>query len=237
MGYVYVFRYGDDDHFKIGRTANVNKRLKQLQTGSPRPLTVFELIETTDAKEGEEFLHRRLAHKCLIGENFALAPEEVREAVGEARTFLEELPLRREQQSRVEQLTSIESSEEIFPPTDELLEQGRRLLQIRAEKARHMAEFEDLALEEERLEIAIKLAIGAAKGIDGVATWQTVDGRRRFRPEWLKADNPELYEAYISYIPKFESAKFKAEYPENYAAHQEVRRVRDFNLTGDFGTM
>jgi hypothetical protein len=230
VGYVYVFRHGDDDHFKIGRTATVEKRLKQLQTGSPKPLTVFDVIETTDAKEGEKFLHRRLAHKCLIGENFELTPDEVREAVNQARSFLEELPRLKEEKSQLQQLSLVESSEEMRPATDELLDQGRRLLQIRADKARRMAEVADLELEEERLETAIKLAIGAAKGIDCVATWQTGDGRRRFNPEWLKANDPELYEAYLSYVPKFESARFKADDPDKYAAHQEVHRIRYFYL-------
>jgi hypothetical protein len=123
----------------------------------------------------------------------------------------------------------------MLPPTAELVEQRRRLLQIRAEKARRMADIADLALEEERLEAAIKLAIGAAKGIDGVATWQTRDGRRRFDPEWLNADDPELYAVYTSYVPKFESARFKADDPEKYAAHQVVNRVRSFNLMSDIG--
>jgi hypothetical protein len=78
-----------------------------------------------------------------------------------------------------------------------------------------------------------QLAIGAAKGIDGVATWLTRDGRRRFDPEWLKTVDPELYEAYTSYVPKFESARFKADDPEKYAAHQAVNRVRSFHLMVD----
>ena len=235
MGYVYVFRHGSDDQFKIGRTTNVAKRLKQLQTGSPKSLTVFDEIETADAKDGEAFLHRRLAHKCLIGENFALTPDEMREAIGQARRFLEDLPRQREVRERVEQLSSVESSDEMLPPTAELVEQRRRLVQIRAEKAQRMADIADLALEEERLEAAIKLAIGVAKGIDGVATWQARDGRRRFDPEWLKADDPELYAEYTSYVPKFESARFKADDPEKYAAHQVVKRVRSFHLMTDIG--
>jgi hypothetical protein len=193
------------------------------------------VIETANAKDGEAFLHRRLAHKCLIGENFALTPDEMREAMGQARRFLEELPQQREVQERVEQLSSVESSDEMLPPTAELLQQRRRLVQIRAEKARRMADIADLALEEERLEATIKLAIGAAKGMDGVATWQTRDGRRRFDPEWLKADDPELHTAYTSYVPKFETARFKADDPEKYAAHQVVNRVRSFHLTMDIG--
>jgi hypothetical protein len=230
MGYVYVFRYGHDDQFKIGRAVNVAKRLKQLQTGSPKPLTIFEVIETDDAREGEKFLHQQLAHKRLMGENFDLTPDEAREAMRRARIFLEELPQRREEESRLRQLSSIESSDDMLAPTGQLLDQRRRLLLIRAEIAQHTAEIAVLQLEEKRLEAAIKLAIGTAKGIDDVATWQTVDGRRLFNPEWLKANDPEVYEAYLSYVPKFESARFKAEDPEKYAAHQEVSRIRRFDL-------
>lgn len=170
VGYMYVFRHGDNDQFKIGLTANVEKRLKQLQTGSPKSLMVFDVIESVNAKDGEAFLHRHLAHKRLIGENFALTPEEMREAMRNARKFLEELPQRREVQERLDELGSVESSDEMLPPTADLVEQRRQLLQIRAEKAQRIAEIADLALEEEHLEAAIKLAIGAAKGIDGVAT-------------------------------------------------------------------
>jgi hypothetical protein len=109
----------------------------------------------------------------------------------------------------------------MLPATEALLDLRRRLLQIRAEKARRMAEVADLQLEEERLETAIKLAIGTTNGIDRVATWRTVDGRRRFDPEWLKADDPQLCEAYLSYVPKFESAKFKAEDPRAMPATRQ----------------
>ena len=236
MAYVYAFRHGDGQEFKIGRTASVAKRLKQLQTGSPRTLTVFDVIETDHAKEGEEFLHARLAYKCLIGENFALTPDEVRDAMCQARSFLEELPHRLELQNRLEELGSVESGDEVLPTTPELVEQRRRLLQIRAEKAQRMADLADLALEEERLEASIKLAIGSAKGIDGIATWQSRDGRRRFDPELLKAADPELYEAYVSHVPRFETSRFKADDPEKYAGYQVIRRVRAFELVMDLGT-
>ena len=131
------------------------------------------------------------------------------------------------------QLSLVESSEQMLPATDELLEERRRLLQIRAEKARRMAEVADLELEERRLETAIKLTIGTAKGIDGVATWQTGDGRRRFNPELLKCNDPERYEAYLEYVPKFESARFKADDPKTYATYQEVHRIRSFHLVED----
>ncbi len=80
----------------------------------------------------------------------------------------------------------------MLPTTPEVVEQRRRLLRIRGEKAQRMADLADLALEEERLEASIKLAIGSARGIDGIATWQTRDARRRFDPERLKDADPEL---------------------------------------------
>lgn len=232
---VYAFRHGQGNHFKIGRTANVQKRLKQLQTGSPQPLTVFDVIDATipDSKECEEFLHRQLAHKCLIGENFELTPAEVRAAMDEARKFLDELPQRRAEQARLQQLSSMESSDEMLPATAELLDQRRRLLEIRTAKAQRMAEVAELGLEEAHLENAIKLAIGQAMGIEGVALWQSMEGRRRFNPERLKADDPELYETYVAYVPKFESAKFKAADPAKYADYQDVQRVRHFLLLED----
>ena len=51
----------------------------------------------------------------------------------------------------------------------------------------------------------------------------------------LKADDPELYAAYLSYVPKFESARLKADDPEKYAARQVVHRVRSFRLMTDIG--
>jgi hypothetical protein len=236
VAYIYAFRHGDGQEFKIGRTANVEKRVKQLQTGNARSLTVFDVIETDYAKHGEAFLHERLAHKCLIGENFALTPGEVKDAMGQARSFLEQLPRRLELQNRVEELGTVESGNEMLPATPELVEQRRRLLQIRAEKAQRMADLEDLAREEERLEDSIKLAIGSARGIDGIATWRSRDGRRRFDSELLKAADPQLYEAYVLQVPKFETTRFKADDPEKYASYQVIRRERAFELVMDFGT-
>ena len=68
MGYVYAFRHGHEDEFKFGQTSNLEQRLKSLQTGCPKPLTLFDCIETDDYKDGEKFILRRLAHKRLTGE-------------------------------------------------------------------------------------------------------------------------------------------------------------------------
>ena len=52
-------------------------------------------------------------------------------------------------------------------------------------------------MEEAGHETTIKLMIGPAAGINGVATWKSVrDRNRRFDPEWLKSDEPDLFDAY-----------------------------------------
>lgn len=54
---------------KIGKSANVNKRLSQLQTASPVPLRVWWQRETPDP-ELEAKLHRHFAAQRISGEWF-----------------------------------------------------------------------------------------------------------------------------------------------------------------------
>jgi hypothetical protein len=238
VGYIYAFRYGDGHEFKIGVTANLDRRLKQLQTGSPRKLTLFTSVEHAEYREGEKFLKRWLAANKLEGgeENFDLLDDELIAAMAAVRVYVdEEVPLKR----RVEGLGKLESGHEMLPATDPVREAYDRLLEIRderdllrpeeerlaAERARLDARYEALAEEEERLRLIVMDSIGAARGIDGVATWETVDGRRRFDEEWLKSDEPELFEAYRT---KFDATRFRKEHPKEHAAHMRVTRVRVF---------
>ena len=58
--YLYVLRHGDSNLFKIGRTVDLARRMKQLATGNPDRLTLFACIETEDAAAGETYLLHRL---------------------------------------------------------------------------------------------------------------------------------------------------------------------------------
>lgn len=58
--YVYFIKEVDNTHFKIGYTARPDKRIKQLQTGHPKKLGYFGLIEFDDersARAQEKILH------------------------------------------------------------------------------------------------------------------------------------------------------------------------------------
>lgn len=231
MGNVYAFRHGREDEFKFGRTTNLVQRRKTLQTGCPKPLTLFDCIETDDYKEGEAFILRRLAHKRLVGEFCAVTADEASEAMEACRAYLEnELPRWREEDHKVAELSAIESSPEMLPSSEDLMEKYRQLLHLRAEKKLRKIEIDRLEAEQVRLETAIKLAIGRAKGIEGVATWETGDSRRAFDGEVLKAVNPELYEMYLT---KFDQARFRMERPDEYSSYQQTKQVRHFRLVED----
>lgn len=228
MGYVYAFRHGREDEFKFGQTTNLAQRLKTLQTGCPKPLSLFDCVETDDYRAGEKFILRRLAHKRLIGEFCAVTADEARDAMEACRAYLEnELRLWREEDHKVDELSAIESGHEMLPSSEDVSEKYRQLLRVRAEMKLKKIEIDRLEDEAIRLETAIKLAIGRAKGIEGVATWETGDSRRMFNGEALKAVNPELYEMYLT---KFDQTRFKMERPDEYASYQQTTRVRHFRL-------
>jgi hypothetical protein len=76
MGYVYLIgEIGNENKFKIGSTRanNVNKRLKQLQTGSSSELYIKESFETEHPFKLEKMLHNHFKEKNLIGEWFELS--------------------------------------------------------------------------------------------------------------------------------------------------------------------
>jgi hypothetical protein len=66
MAYVYIFRSGDENLFKIGKSVDVEDRIRGLATGNPR-LAVFDKIETEDQDEWETCLHKRLRSSDFVG--------------------------------------------------------------------------------------------------------------------------------------------------------------------------
>lgn len=70
---VYLFRW--NDAYKIGRSRNVNQRVKQL--GLPSPPEIVHTIETSNAPWAEAYLHARFAEQRIGGEWFRLAPSDV----------------------------------------------------------------------------------------------------------------------------------------------------------------
>lgn len=77
--YIYVIKESDSTEIvKIGFSGNPERRLKQLQTGHPKPLDLYHKEEVNPGlvKALERVIHRTLAHKRKNGEWFALSPED-----------------------------------------------------------------------------------------------------------------------------------------------------------------
>lgn len=70
-GWVYVLD-NDMGHYKIGRTASLNARMKQLHVHLPFPVSIAYCFLTDDCHRDEKALHLIFADKRLNGEWFAL---------------------------------------------------------------------------------------------------------------------------------------------------------------------
>ena len=68
MACVYILRSGNENLFKIGKSGDVEDRVRGLTTGNPR-LVVFDKIETEDEEDHDEknktsySKHQRLRRK------------------------------------------------------------------------------------------------------------------------------------------------------------------------------
>jgi hypothetical protein len=81
MGYVYLIGERDNSgRFKIGstRSKDINKRLKQLQTGSSSELYIKDFYETSYPFKLEKLLHNHFESTHLIGEWFELSEADTK---------------------------------------------------------------------------------------------------------------------------------------------------------------
>jgi hypothetical protein len=76
-GSVYLVRNDHNGMVKVGRSLNVEKRLKTLQTSNPFPLTLILTILTNDSPQVESNLHKIFRHKRVYGEWFNLSDQDI----------------------------------------------------------------------------------------------------------------------------------------------------------------
>lgn len=75
MREVYAIQAATLGLIKIGSADHAQRRLRELQTGSPDRLVLLGSLRTDDALQFEVMFHRRLAAHRLHGEWFAPAPD------------------------------------------------------------------------------------------------------------------------------------------------------------------
>ncbi|HUP22976.1 MAG TPA: GIY-YIG nuclease family protein [Thermoanaerobaculia bacterium] len=195
MGYVYVLRSGESNLFKVGKAINVDRRGKELATGNPEPLILFDTIESEHASKSEAFLKERLrlrrSHRSAAKEFYECDVDELITAIEATREY-ERVVLARA--GEVEQLSRQQSDGRILEPGARERELSTLLVAARQAE-------DDAKRERERWELELKLVIGTASGLEGLATWKT-ESFRELDEKALKQAEPEIYERFLREKPR-----------------------------------
>ncbi|WP_328664617.1 GIY-YIG nuclease family protein [Nocardia salmonicida] len=236
MGFVYAFRLGRENLFKIGQTTMTpDKRRSSLQTSCPHELALFDAIETDEHQALEKYIKVMWSDdRSDEGgtEIYHLAESQVTEVFATCRRWLDkELP----DQKLAQELEQAEPESTILPRNERAAELRRDWLELDRKQRDIRTALEWLGAEKAIVETELKLAIGTSSGIEGVATWAQTRETRRVSPELVKAADPELFEQCLQ--PRFEAARLKAALKltgqYTYESFQEVRRSREFRITDD----
>ncbi len=82
-GYVYLLY--DGEYYKIGITkGDIKKRIKTLQTGSPKPIRLINSYKTKNYRKMESWFHRLYKDDRVEGEWFYLNDDQVNNFTNEA---------------------------------------------------------------------------------------------------------------------------------------------------------
>lgn len=81
VGWVYLLR-AENGRYKIGRTGNLESRIRQLHTASPIHFNLTHSFRTFYSRQAEGLLHERFAHTRTHGEWFELTREHVSQIRG-----------------------------------------------------------------------------------------------------------------------------------------------------------
>jgi DNA-binding MarR family transcriptional regulator len=76
-GYIYIARAGQSTRYKIGKSMDVTKRIKQMQTDSAEPIALVHMFLTQHKERTEKYLHQRFKHQKLQGEWYTLTETDI----------------------------------------------------------------------------------------------------------------------------------------------------------------
>ena len=188
MATVYFFKVGDKELFKIGKTtADPEKRLKAVSTGSAYPLEIFKLIEHEEHSKLEVFLHKFFKEdRAENGEFFFIPLSDFDNRVENALQAFEEL---QNELNTIEKFKNIKNN-------DIIIEESQEANKIYDELITINLKIKDFKEKQEELENKLRLIIGENEGIKDIATWKT-QSREQFDKKRYEEEHPEEYLKYI----------------------------------------
>lgn len=80
-GFVYIIQLGDTNVYKIGITNDLSRRLSQLQSKCPIPLTIVHRWWGHDFQAFEKALHLKFSSQRIRGEWFKLSTSDLLDLV------------------------------------------------------------------------------------------------------------------------------------------------------------
>ena len=187
MGYVYCFRVGSEDCFKVGRTTNApERRMKSVAVGSPHKLTLHRQVTTDDPPFLEKYIHWLLAtHRAPNGEFFNVSAEDLDRAIEEAESFVaERAPV-------LHEATKLKKKR----PTNHTLEPSAETRSLHRELKDALQQAFLLEQKVSVLQGRLQVAIGENLGIRGVASWGWRE-RWELDEKALKREEPQVFDRF-----------------------------------------
>jgi hypothetical protein len=201
VGYVYVLKIGTAANlWKIGKAKNQSERLKAHRTMSTERLLPYVEIASVHYSDLETFVtHRLQGRRWLSGEGSEIYEADrsvIDEAVAAAQQW-EAIVLPRMRQAA--ELAGQSCDGTALTPDEAVMELHRE--RLRWKQAEWIAKQEG-----ERIDAELKLIIGVASELLGVATWRS------------------------GVATDFDEARFRCEHEELYEAYRITKPIRPFKI-------
>lgn len=73
--FIYIIK--GKDYFKIGKTKNINRRMKEFKVSIPYSIKLNNLIKVSDMTEAEKYIHKICERSRVEGEWFSLSEKDI----------------------------------------------------------------------------------------------------------------------------------------------------------------